>query len=455
MSFPHEVIAALPTAAPADKERLRDMCTRRFAYCLADDEAASDFVAKDPVSSIPPLNLIQGGTLFAYDETDTTTSASAVCLVTNDACRYKSGVVEPPYSVLTYSTTAQPADVDVSDGDTFLLPIGATGADWAGKAGQIAIRVGAKWHFAINPIGRKLYVEDENTFYYRNESGVWTAGNGANEFAANSIPITAIIGTKASFVVKIENQTTNAPPASPVAPVAYIIGPSPTGAWAGLAGQLAICLVDGVFTIIAPNAGDQVYDKALSKAITYTGSAWDAANNAFVLLSSQLASASATLDFAIPQTDIYDAFEIHISTLKPATDDAVLYLRVGTGAGPTYQTTGYRWSASLVDQAGQSLLGGLADGMIRLTGPGAGTGAGVGNAAGENLSGTIKFNNPEVSNLTGFLTDIEYSEAVSSQARYTGCGRYDSSAIVTGIRFLFSSGNIAAGRISLYGLRKT
>lgn len=282
MSFPHEVIAALPTAAPADKELLRALLTRRFAYCLADDEAASDFVAKDPVSGIPPLHLAQLGTLYAYDEMDSTTAPSAVCLVTSDACRYKSGVVEPPYSVLTYSTTAQPADVSVSDGDAFLLPIGATGADWAGKAGQIAMRVGAKWHFAINPIGRRLYVEDEDTFYYRNDSGVWTAGNGANEFAANSIPITAIIGAKASFVLKVENQTTNAPPASPVAPVAYIIGPSPTGAWAGLSGQLAVCLTDGVFTVINPDEGDEVWDKNLNNKYVFNGTAWVSSAGAWV-----------------------------------------------------------------------------------------------------------------------------------------------------------------------------
>lgn len=282
MSFPHEVIAALPTAASGDKELLRALLTRRFAYCLADDEAASDFVAKDPVSGIPPLNLIQGGTLYAYDEFDSTTAPSAVCLVTSDACRYKSGVIEPPYSVLTYSTTAQPADVDVSDGDTFLLPIGATGADWAGKAGQIAIRVGAKWHFAINPIGRRLYVEDEDRFYYRNDSGVWVTGNGTLAFAANSIPITAIIGAKASFQIKVENQTTNAPPASPVAPVAYIIGPSPTGAWASKAGQLAICLVDGVFTIINPDEGDEVWDKTRSANFVFNGMAWVSSVGAWI-----------------------------------------------------------------------------------------------------------------------------------------------------------------------------
>lgn len=274
MSFPHEVIAAFPTGGQPNPELIRAMCTRRFAYSLAADEMAGDFVAKDPVSGIPPLNMIQGGTLFAYDESDSTTAPSDVCLVTNDACRYKSGSVELPNSVLTYSTTVQPADVDVSDGDTFLLPIGATGADWAGKAGQIAIRKGARWYFAISPIGRGLYVEDEDARYYRNASGVWTAGSGSVTLAANAVKITNVLGAKASFVVKVENQTTNTPPASPVVPVAYVIGPSPTGAWASHAGKLAYCLVDGAYTIITPDEGDEVWDKAQNNKYVFNGTAW-------------------------------------------------------------------------------------------------------------------------------------------------------------------------------------
>lgn len=281
MSFPHEVIAALPTAASADKELLRALLTRRFAYCLAPTEVASNFVAKDPVSGIPPLNLIQNGTLYAYDETDSTTAPSAVCLVTNDACRYKSGVVEPPYSVLS-RVSAQPADVDVSDGDRLLLLSGVTGVDFAGKAGQIAVRKGAKWYFAISPIGRRLYVENEDGYYYRNAAGVWTAGNGSIALAANSVKITNVLGAKASFVIKVENQTTNAPPASPVAPVAYIIGPSPTGAWAVKAGQLAYCLVDGSYTYIVPATGDEVYDKSIKTAIRFNGTAWTSSAGAIL-----------------------------------------------------------------------------------------------------------------------------------------------------------------------------
>lgn len=92
MSFAHEAVASWPTPGTGDPDRglIRAMTTRRFAYCLLADEAASDFVSKDPVSGVPPLYLIQNSLLFAYDETDHTTVGDGVtCLVTNDACRYK------------------------------------------------------------------------------------------------------------------------------------------------------------------------------------------------------------------------------------------------------------------------------------------------------------------------------------------------------------------------------
>lgn len=282
MSFPHEAIAAWPTPGTGDPDRalIRAMTTRRFAYCLAADEAADDFVAKDPVSGVPPLYLIQNSILFAYDDADSITVGDGVtCLVTNDACRYKSDTIAPPWSVLDKDLVAQP--VSPSDGDRYLIPAAATGTDWAGKDGKIGIYKGLRWHFAVVPIGRFLYVEDETAFYHRNTSGVWTAGVGSIAISANSIPITAIIGAKASFVIKVENQTTNAPPASPVVPTAYIIGPSPTGAWAGKAGQLAICLTAGSFTVITPAEGDTVYDKALKNSYRFNGTAWESSAGAW------------------------------------------------------------------------------------------------------------------------------------------------------------------------------
>lgn len=279
MSFNHEAVAALPVASAADKALIRALCTRRFAYTLTAAESATNFVAADPDTGVVPLYLIQNSTLFAYDSTDSTTAHDgATCLVSSDGKRFKSGTISVPYSVLDKDTTAQPASPSV--GDRYIVPTAATGTDWSGKDGQIAIYTAAGWRFATVPIGRLIYVEDETAYYHRNASGNWTAGVGSIPLAASSVKITNVLGANASYVIKVENQTTNSPPASPIAPVAYIIGSSPTGAWSGNAGKLAVCLTNGSFTIITPAAGDVVYDKAQQTAYQYNGTAWVSANAA-------------------------------------------------------------------------------------------------------------------------------------------------------------------------------
>jgi hypothetical protein len=281
MSFNHEAVAALPVATAADKALIRALCTRRFAYSLAAAESAANFVAVDPDTGVIPLNLIQNNILFQYDSTDTTTIADGVtCLVSNDGKRYKSATVTPPYSVLTRATTAQPVSPAV--GDTYLIPTAATGAAWAGKDGTIGIFTASGWVFAVSPIGRFLYVKDETAFYHRNAAGNWTAGVGSIALGAGSVSLPNVLGATASYVVKVENQTTNTPPVSPVTPTAYIIGPSPTGSWSGNAGRLAICLVAGAFTIITPVNGDQVYDKAQNNAFTFNGTTWLPATGALL-----------------------------------------------------------------------------------------------------------------------------------------------------------------------------
>lgn len=336
MSFPHEAIAAWPTPGTGDPDRglIRAMTTRRFAYCLAADEAASDFVAKDPVSGVPPLYLVQNSILFAYDDADSTTVGDGVtCLVTNDACRYKSDTIAPPWSVKDKDLTAQP--VSPADGDRYLIPTAATGTDWAGKDGKVGIFKGTRWHFAVVPIGRPLYVEDETAYYHRNTSGVWTAGVGSISIGSNSIPITAIIGAKASFVIKVENQTTNAPPSSPVAPTAYIIGPSPTGAWAGNAGKLAMCLVNGAFTIITPDEGDTVYDKTLNSSYRYTGTAWESSAGVWInRVASPLVTTGSVTTNATATVYSYSATSAPTTSFSYVTDDgtAIAYTAKRSGA---------------------------------------------------------------------------------------------------------------------------
>lgn len=294
MTFAHEAIAALPTLTAADKALVRAMTTRRFAYCLAASESATNFIAVDSDTGALPLYLLQGNALFQYDATDSTTANDGVtCLVTSDGKRYKAASVAYPWAVLDKDLVAQP--VSPSVGDAYLLPTAATGTDWAGKDGEIAIYSAAGWRFAIVPVGRFLYVKDETAFYHRNTSGVWTAGVGSLVLSANSVPMSALIGAGASFLLKVENQTTNAQPVSATVGVAYIIGPSPTGAiWAGNAGKVAICEVTNSFTVYTPSAGDEVYDKALGVKIRRTASAWESAFGAWRTRQSQFTATGST-----------------------------------------------------------------------------------------------------------------------------------------------------------------
>lgn len=283
MSTPHEAIAAWPVTGDADKAAARALSTRRIPYALSSSESAADLVVVDPATGVVPLYLVQDGTLFEYDSLDSTTVASAVCLVTNDGKRYKSGGITPPYSVLTVGTTAQP--VSPSIGDTYLIPTAATGTDWSGKDGKIGIYSRAGWQFAISPIGRGLYAEDTNIRWYRNAAGTWVSGFGGLTFESNVFASGAILGAGAAFIRKVENQTTNTAPASPIAPVAYIVGSAPAGAWSAYSpGDLAICNADGVWTRHVPGFGDEVFDKALGIRVQWRGTVWESATGQIITI---------------------------------------------------------------------------------------------------------------------------------------------------------------------------
>jgi hypothetical protein len=178
-----------------------------------------------------------------------------------------------------------------------------------------------------------------------------------------------------------------------------------------------------------------------------------AANGAsMVLIETQQAVSSATIDFDAGLDDTYDAYEVRLSNVKPATDDAQLRLRVGTGAGPTYDTTGYRWRALVTLDGGNIETGSSNDSAIGLSG---GSGNGIGNATGENFSGVITFANPDATDFLQFEFHGSYSESDGQSAGVHGGGRRDTAGAVTGIRFFMSSGDIASGRFSLYGLKKS
>lgn len=175
-----------------------------------------------------------------------------------------------------------------------------------------------------------------------------------------------------------------------------------------------------------------------------------AAPAAWVVVDTQAASNSATINLTTGLGDtLYDAFCIVLSNVKPASDDVELWMRVGTGAGPTYQAgvADYSWAVT-----GAAASADVSDAAMGLSIAGAGNSNG--NASGESASATIFFDNPEATNFPIFRGTVSYIDAGGALRGGAFNGAYLTAAAVTGIRFLFESGNIASGRFTLYGLTK-
>lgn len=177
---------------------------------------------------------------------------------------------------------------------------------------------------------------------------------------------------------------------------------------------------------------------------------------AFVLIQTQTASASAAVDFISGLNDTsYDSFLIRLDSVKAATDDVGLVMRVGTGGGPTYQTSGYHYVLDRVraGSATPAITQSTTGTYLTLTETGGTTG--LGNAAGEKFTGEIVFADPESSDFCEFSYRGQYGLALGESGSVVGGGRYNTAGAITAIRFLMTSGNIASGRFSLYGLKKS
>ncbi len=173
----------------------------------------------------------------------------------------------------------------------------------------------------------------------------------------------------------------------------------------------------------------------------------------WVLLNSQSASASATIDFT-GLTSAYSRYMITLDNVKPVTDDVYLALRVGTGGGPTYQSGGgaYSWGHTIIGVAGNASDGSATiSTLIALTRIGAGQG--VGNGTGEHASGILQFTLPAASDFPLIRFEGSYMRSDAVGQGTTVMGNFGGAGAYTAWRFFFSSGNIASGTFRLYGLR--
>lgn len=194
---------------------------------------------------------------------------------------------------------------------------------------------------------------------------------------------------------------------------------------------------------------------------------WGAGGGAWTWLAEDAISAQAVSDFTAFDSASYLAYMFVIEDLLPATDAVDLYLRLSNDAGSTFRAgaSDYNFTNHLPLGTTDGAAGGASTSTVRLTDGNAGfipltRGSGadqlIGTAAGEDgWTGTITIVNPHNAKKTRVRTDgIFYASDGSltpTRCSATCVTAEDNDAV----RFLASSGNLASGKITMYGLKNS
>jgi hypothetical protein len=222
----------------------------------------------------------------------------------------------------------------------------------------------------------------------------------------------------------------------------------------------AISLSGSAEVYITLRAEDVVTSAADKTAISNVSGSTGApsANNlatigsSLVLLGSQTASASATLDFTSGLTSAYDLYEFDLVTLLPATDGVSLQLLVSNDGGSTWNSANYDYAFnSIVPTPTNTPTGATAASSIVMT---PATVSNILQRCGVN--GFVRSYTPSAAIRPMFSFKNEYYNNSAALTSNTGAGMYQGSATpINGVRFKFSSGNIASGGIYMYARRKS
>jgi hypothetical protein len=173
-----------------------------------------------------------------------------------------------------------------------------------------------------------------------------------------------------------------------------------------------------------------------------------AAGGAWTLIGTQVASASASLT----QTGLdstYDTYAIAFSDLVPATDGVFCFFRVGDSGGIDSGASDYGYAGMQLNSGDTAYAGygDLSDSELQLAGQA------TGSSAGEGFGMVLYLNRPGDGSMrptfTGVTTQID-----SSNTLIGGVFIGNRKAVITldRVQFLFSSGNIASGRMTVWGI---
>jgi hypothetical protein len=171
------------------------------------------------------------------------------------------------------------------------------------------------------------------------------------------------------------------------------------------------------------------------------------ASGSWVLIGTSVASASASLD----QTGLsatYEHYAIILSDIIPATDGEEPRLRLGDSSGFDSGGSDYDYHAQYLLDSSASYAAQVSSGNSYIK-----IGPNVGSASGEGMTATIFVGRPSRAaigpQVHGWHTSVRGDGQTQSGAFY---GRRIAAIALDRVQFLFSSGAVTQGRMSVYGI---
>jgi hypothetical protein len=176
---------------------------------------------------------------------------------------------------------------------------------------------------------------------------------------------------------------------------------------------------------------------------------------AMTLLSTQTASASATIDFTTGIDSTYDEYVFKFYDIHPATDEAHLTFQTDTGTNTSYNQTltstffeAYHNEADSAAALGYNTNHDLAQSTSFQR-----IGNGIGNGNDESGAGTLHLFSPSSSVFVKhFISNVHTYNEADMAVNCFCAGYFNTTTALTRVQFKMSSGNIDSGVIKLYGI---
>jgi hypothetical protein len=179
-----------------------------------------------------------------------------------------------------------------------------------------------------------------------------------------------------------------------------------------------------------------------------------------VLISSQTASASATISFTTGLDSTYDEYIFKFIDIHPATDAVHFQFNMSTDGGSNYNVTKTTTAFVAYHNEADTDTGFVYDNPSDLAQSTSyqrlDVGGAVGNDADQTISGSLTLFSPSSTTFVKhFISNLNFSDYGNYANNSFIAGYGNTTSAVNAVRFQMASGNIDDGIIKLYGVKKS